>query len=211
MAKPKIRKNSWICEKEEVLHESTILQIVRRECRSSEDDRPHPFYLLRSRDWCNIIPVTEDGKIVMVRQFRIGIDSHTLEVPGGVVDPEDQDIQAAALRELREETGYVPLPGARCVPICSPHSNPAILNNRAHSFIVGPVRKDRSQALDSGEMIDVEEVPIAELPARIARGEITHVIMLNAFLSLAFQTEEGKAALTRRLDDFRGLDAPVKL
>ncbi|MCM2278827.1 MAG: NUDIX hydrolase [Oligoflexia bacterium] len=204
------KENRWHCEKETLVLRSPVLEVVERLCRSSEDRRLHPFYLMRSRDWCNIIPVTEDGKIVLVRQFRIGIDEHTLEIPGGIADPGDPTVQEAALRELAEETGYVPLPGARCVSICAPHSNPAIFNNRVHSFIVGPVRRERDQALDSGEMIEVEEVPIGEIPDRIARGEITHVLMLNAFMTLAFQAPEGAGALKRQLERFSRLDLPMK-
>lgn len=195
-------RNTWICETERTLIDSPFMKVIERTCRSSEDGKKHPFYLLKSRDWSNIIPVTEDGKVVMVRQFRIGVSQHTLEIPGGVNDPGDKDTMAAAIREMTEETGYAPLPGARCIEIANLYPNPAIQDNRCHSFVVGPVRKVGDQNLDAGEMIDVIEIPIAEIPGMIARGEIDHALILNAFLVLALKTAEGSAALTAELRSF---------
>jgi 8-oxo-dGTP pyrophosphatase MutT (NUDIX family) len=198
-------KNSWICEKEKTLIASPVLNIVERDCRNSEDDRKFKFYVMKSRDWCNIIPITEDGKVVMVKQYRIGVSDHTLEVPGGVIDPEDQSIQAAAIRELQEETGYQTLPGAKCESLGWAHPNPAILDNRCYSLIVGPVKRTNSQSLDPGEMIEVVEIPISEIPAMILNGQISHALMLNAFFFLVLQKSESSQALVSRLSDFTGL------
>jgi 8-oxo-dGTP pyrophosphatase MutT (NUDIX family) len=195
-------RNSWICDREKTIIDSPFVQFVERDCHSSEDGKRHRFYVLRSKDFCNIIPVTEDGKVVLVRQFRQGIDQHTLEIPGGLVDPTDHDLQAAAIREMIEETGYEPLPGATSRRVSSALANPAIMNNFCHSFIIGPVRRSREQSLDEGEMIDVVEVPFVELPAMIARGEINHGLILNAFLALALQTTEGEKALIQQLSAF---------
>jgi 8-oxo-dGTP pyrophosphatase MutT (NUDIX family) len=195
-------KNEWICEKERVVITSPVIEVVERDCRSSEDSRPHKFYILRSRDWCNIIPVTEDGKVVLVKQYRVGVSDHTLEVPGGVTDPGDKDLAATAIREMTEETGYVPLPGARCVPLGWSYPNPAMLDNRVHGFIVGPVRREREQKLDLGEMIEVVELPIEELVARVAAGEISHALMLNTFFFLALRSAAGSGALTEGLRGF---------
>lgn len=192
----------WICEKEKNLIESPFVQVVERDCRSSEDSRPHRFYVLKSRDFCNIIPITADGKVVLVRQFRQGIDQHTLEVPGGLVDPQDTDLLAAAVREMIEETGYEPLPGARSRRVLSALANPAIMNNRCHSFIIGPVQRTRPQNLDAGEMIDVVEVPLQEIPQMIERGELEHGLILNAFLGLTLQSKAGSELLIRELSVF---------
>lgn len=198
-------KNRWIITKEEIVAAPPAFQILKRECHSSEDQRKHSFYVLRSRDWCNIIPITEDGKVVLVRQYRIGIDNDTVEIPGGVADADDQNFQDTAIREMTEETGYVPLPGARCLPVVTNYPNPAIQGNRVHSFIIGPVRKETSQNLDSGEMIDVLEVPIAEIPRMINNGEIDHALILNAFLSLAFQSKAAQEKLIRTMQSFCAL------
>jgi ADP-ribose pyrophosphatase len=64
------------------------------------------FVVIASADWCNVIAVTPDGKLVLVRQFRFGIEEFSLEIPGGIIDPGETPV-AAAVRELREETGYV--------------------------------------------------------------------------------------------------------
>jgi 8-oxo-dGTP pyrophosphatase MutT (NUDIX family) len=194
------KKNAWICESEKTLLTSPVMSIIEQKCRSSENERRLTFYLMRSRDWCNIVPITEEGKVVMVRQHRIGIAAETTEIPGGVMDPGDPDAQAAALREMQEETGYVALPGAKVTSLGWVHPNPAILDNRCHLFVVGPVRRAQAQKLDPGEMIETHEVPIAELPSLIRDGKFTHSLMLNAFLFALLRSPEGSALLARQLE-----------
>lgn len=199
-------KNRWISEKETVLIDSPVMQLVRQNCRSSEDERRFDFYILRSVDWCNVIPVTAEGNIVLIRQYRIGIGRHTLEIPGGGVEASDEgDIQSAALREMTEETGYVPAPGATCRSLGWTHPNPAIQDNRCHSFVVGPVVREREQNLDPGEMIEVVEVPLSEIPARIRSGEIRHALILNAFFQLAFENESGETLILEALRRFQAV------
>src|SRR3990170_1650389 len=94
----------WICDQEKTLLDSPFMKLVARDCHASDDGRRHSFVVFRTRDWCNVIPVTEDGRIVLVRQFRAGIDGDALEIPGGVVDDADGAIREAALREMTEET-----------------------------------------------------------------------------------------------------------
>lgn len=197
-----MKANTWILDNEKTLVNSPAITVIEQIRRSSEDGRTHKFYLLRSRDWCNVIPVTEDGKVVFVKQYRIGISDHTLEVPGGVADPEDKDLASAALREMEEETGYSPLPGARCISLGSSHPNPAILDNRVHGFVVGPVRKTHAQKLDEGEMIETVEIPIDEIPERILNGEISHSLMLNTFFFLALRNPEVSNRLRGELQAF---------
>ena len=197
-------KNSWISDSERTLLASPVMTLVERKAHSSEDGRPFTFYVLRSRDWCNIIPVTADGKVVLVRQHRAGINAHTVEIPGGVADATDPDPAAAAVRELAEETGYVPLPQARVETLGWTHPNPAILDNRCHSFIVGPVQRTQEPQLDAGEMIETLEVPIAELPAWIRDGKVTHALMLNAFLFLLLRDRGTAGALAHQLEAFVG-------
>lgn len=199
---PPHSKNSWITESERTVLDSPVMRIVERQCRSSEDHRSHRFFLFQSRDWCNIIPVTEDGNVIFVRQFRIGISAHTLEVPGGVMDPTDADEETAAIREMTEETGYEPMPGYRCLKLGASFPNPAIQDNRVHSFIVGPVKRVREQKLDAGEMIEIVEIPLEEIPSRVFSGEISHALMLNTFFFATLQGEGGTQSLVEKLRSF---------
>jgi ADP-ribose pyrophosphatase len=118
----------------------------------------------------------------------MGIDDFTLELPGGVVDSSDQDFEGAALRELKEETGYAPAAHAKCVKLGWSFPNPAIMNNRCHYMVVGPVEKKSQQNLDPGEIIEVLEIPIEEIPERILDGQISHALMLNNFFLLALRS-----------------------
>lgn len=198
MSMPK--RNSWICNEEHLILKTPVMDIVKRECQSSEDGRAHSFYLLKSRDWCNIIPVTADGKLVLVRQFRAGISGHTFEVPGGIIESSDADVQAAALREMIEETGYLPGPDSTCISLGWTYPNPAILDNRCHFFAVGPVHKKQDQHLDPGEMIEVVEMPFEEIPGRIASGEIRHALTINALSLLGITDPKGWHVVQQRLE-----------
>ena len=165
----------------------------------------HRFYVFKSRDWCNIIPITEDGKVVLIKQFRAGLIGPSIEFPGGVVESEDSNIQATALREMVEETGYQPMPNAKCALLGSSHPNPALQDNRAHSLIVGPVKKTRNQALDPMEDIEVMEVAIEELPKMIAEGQFTHALMLTSLFHFLIQNEETKSKLVSGLKAYTSI------
>ena len=110
---------------------------------------------------------------------------------------------SAAVRELEEETGYVPLPGARSDALGWAWPNPAIQNNRVHSFIVGPVRRAKAQNLDPGEMIDVVEVDLEAIPGMILGGEIRHALILNAFFQLLLKDGAAGGALVESLRRYR--------
>jgi len=97
------------------------------------DLRPeHPYFRLNAPDWVNVLPVTADGKILLVRQPRVGSMTQVLETPGGVVETSERDPTLTAARELEEETGFV---SQRFLPLGSVNPNPAIMTNRCHFFL----------------------------------------------------------------------------
>lgn len=138
----------------------------------------HDFYVLEAPDWVNIIPLTEDEQVVMVRQFRHGTEDFTLEIPGGMVDPEDLNPMAAARREMREESGY---DSEDIIELGKVHPNPAIQGNYCHTFLARGVRSGPKIELDTSEETEVILVPLASIKDLIAGGEITHALVIAAF------------------------------
>lgn len=181
---------SWTCAEERMVMDWPYMQVIERLCKKTAEPQSegHRFYIFRARDWCNIIPVTTEGKILMVRQFRAGSDGVTLEFPGGVVESTDADVAATAIREMVEETGYEPLPGARCTHLGSSYPNPALQDNRVHALVVGPVRPAKAQNLDPAEDIEIVEVGIDELPGLVRDGKFTHALMLTTLLHFLSST-----------------------
>jgi len=135
------------------------------------------FYVVTAPDWINVIPVTDDDRVILVRQYRFGIEGSTLEIPGGMCD-EGEAPADAARRELREETGY---DAGELELLGSVHPNPAIQNNRCHSFLAPGVRRVGAPDPDADEAIEVVEVPLSEIPGLIAGGKITHALVIAAF------------------------------
>jgi len=137
----------------------------------------HDFYIIESRDWVNIIPLTDDHQVIMIRQYRHGSREVTLEIPGGLVDPGDTP-EKAAVRELREETGYQ---AEEVVKIGVSNPNPAIFNNRCYTFMARNVTKVSDPRPDQTEDIEVVLVPLSDIPGLIRKGEIDHAIVIVAF------------------------------
>ncbi len=142
------------------------------------DGRQHPRVVLKAPDWVNVIPVTEAGEVVLIRQFRFGVWRNTLEIPGGMLDP-GEDAATAAARELEEETGYAP-GELRLLGVSRP--NPAFIDNRLHSYLALGCKQVHQGRQESSEDIRVERVPRAKVPELIRSGQIDHSLVLVAFL-----------------------------
>ncbi|MBU1205543.1 MAG: NUDIX hydrolase [Proteobacteria bacterium] len=145
--------------------------------RSPRTGRVHDFYLLESVDWVNIIPLTADEKVILVKQFRFGTNEFSLEIPGGMLDPGDDPANAAS-RELLEETGYA---GDEPLLLGVVHPNPAIHTNRCHTYLIKNATFMNLPQPDSSEDIEVQSIPLAEIPWLIGEGKITHALVIAAF------------------------------
>jgi ADP-ribose pyrophosphatase len=137
----------------------------------------HEFLLLQSPDWVNVVPVTEGGEIVMVRQHRLGTDMLELEIPGGLIDAEDGSPLAAAQRELLEETG---LRAERWRLIGTVAPNPALLNNLCYTYLAEGCRHVDEPQPDATESLDVVELTWLEIQDLVQTGEIRHALVISA-------------------------------
>lgn len=146
----------------------------RHPARGTERD----FVVLQAPDWVNVVALTPDDQIVLVRQFRFGVDAFSLEIPGGVMEP-GEDPVAAGLRELREETGYSGAPASLLGQV---HPNPAMQANRCHFVFVEGAVPAHALEWDADEEIHITTQPAGEVLALAHRGGISHGLVLNALM-----------------------------
>ncbi len=151
-----------------------VRQVVRRSTRTG---RPGRYLVLHVPAWINVVALTPDDEVVLVEQYRHGLDAVTLEIPGGMVDAGEEPA-AAARRELREETGYA---GREPVLLGTVHPNPAIQDNACTTWLIADARPTSRPEPDEGEHIEVVTVPRAEIPDLLSRGRITHSLVIAAF------------------------------
>jgi 8-oxo-dGTP pyrophosphatase MutT (NUDIX family) len=153
----------------------TIRSERRRSPRTEED---HDFYVIDCANWVNVVAITSDHQVVMIEQFRHGSNTIELEIPGGMMDPEDQSPVAAGLRELREETGYEGRNG-RIIGEVFP--NPAIMSNTCFTVLVENCTCVHPVQFDHGEDLITRLVPLPEVPLLVTQGKIRHCLVVAAF------------------------------
>lgn len=169
----------WQTIKSQTVLDHPVLKVMQV-TRSKEGSDPHPFVVLSSPDWVNVIPVTRQGEVVLIRQWRHGTGETTLEIPGGLIDPGETPAIAAA-REMAEETGYE---CERLIPLGQVRPNPALFDNTCYTFLApgawlaGPARPDDT------EDIEVLTVPQSELADMVRDGRIDHCVVVAALAYL---------------------------
>jgi 8-oxo-dGTP pyrophosphatase MutT (NUDIX family) len=175
---PCVPPKEWPLVSTETLLSLRVFELKRNRARSPRTGAEHDFYVLSGRDWCNVVPLTDDGEVVLIRQFRHGTRETTLEIPGGIIDPGDPSPAEAARRELLEETGCE-ANILESIGVIAP--NPAVQSNACYSFVARGVKQVAAPKLDAAEDIEVVRVPLDEIPQRIAAGEVRHALVVVAF------------------------------
>lgn len=174
-------------EKWKVLKSETVMSVgffrMRKDQCQLPDGRINDhYYVIEFADWVNIVPVTTDGKMVLVRQYRNGANEIFLEIPGGSTDGhKKEDPRAGGERELLEETGYKPKEMINCG---YHYPNPALQNNKMHTFLALGCEKVSEPNLDPFEDLVVELRPVEEVYKMWLNGELKHSLIF-ASLGLA--------------------------
>ena len=126
-----------------------------------------------------VVPVTDDGKILMVRQYRNSVDRYTLEIPAGGLNSKDEPTIEAAARELEEETGYR---SENLEWLINLRTTVAFCNEKIEVFVAKNLIPSK-QHLDEDEFIDLGAYTMEELKEKIYSGEIEDAKTVSALLA----------------------------
>ena len=159
----------WKTLSSEYLFYDLWFKVRKEKCETPCGKIVDPYYVYEFPTWVGALPVTKDGKIVMVRQYRHALGETMIEIPGGCVDDTDKNPEEAVARELLEETGYS-FSSYEYLGRISP--NPSTNTNVLHMFLAKEGELVASQKLDENEEIEVVLLSIDELKQLLRENKI---------------------------------------
>ena len=131
--------------------------------------------------WVNVVALTDRDEVVLIRQYRHGIEKVAYEIPAGTTDPQDKSLEEAARRELLEETGYG---GGRWSLLTTLSANPALTNNLTTTFLAEGVTQLAAAAPESNEDIRVHLTPLSQVSRLIETGGFVQALHVAPLLML---------------------------
>ena len=169
--------DEWVQIASDEISDCRVFRVRRDVSENQDTGQKASFFVIENPDWVNIIPFTSNSKVVLIEQYRHGIQEITLEIPGGMVDPGEDPIEAAA-RELTEETGFV---ANEVVYLGKSRPNPALQNNWIHHFAAIDCERSKEPDFDERESISTKLVSLDSIAELIENGSITHSLVLAGF------------------------------
>src|SRR6187397_1893668 len=169
----------WKILSSEYLFNDLWFKVRKDICESPSGKIINPYYVYEFPEWATAFDLTEDNKVLIVKQYRHPIGEVIIELPGGCVDDTDKDFQTAIARELLEETGYI---FASDESLGKISANPSTNTNWMHMFLARGGRKVAVQKLDHNEEIIVELYSIYELKKLIRENKIIQAMHVTCIL-----------------------------
>lgn len=180
----------WKKESSKTVYHDQWLQ-VRSDSASFPDGRViDPYYVVEIPDWCNVVVVTKDDKLILVRQYRYAADQVTLELPGGIIEPGETPLNSVR-REMEEETGYT---SGDIEFLMQVSPNPALHNNTAWFYLARNAEPSGTQQFDALEDLDIVAVSKDELFALLDENKLQHGVQVGA----VYKALEKLGWMTRR-------------
>jgi 8-oxo-dGTP pyrophosphatase MutT (NUDIX family) len=165
----------WKVLSSEYLHREPWLTIRKDKCELSNGEVVPAFYVQEYPDWVNAFALTKDNKVVMVKQYRHGIEEIGIELPGGVAE-DGESMEEAVRRELQEETGYEFNSYEYLGKICA---NPSTTNNFMHMFLARDGKRIGDPQLDDLEDLEVVLYSIEEVKKLVKENKIMQSLHVN--------------------------------
>jgi len=173
----------WKILSSKYLYKTNGVALRVDQCEIPNGDVFEP-YVIETGTWVNVIALTKNREVVLVKQYRHGAGQVLLEIPAGVMEAGDESPLQTAKRELLEETGYA---SEKFFEVGSSYPNPATHNNMTYSYLALDVEKVSQQHLDETEEIEVSLMPFDKFVALAKRGELPQALHISAlFFALTY-------------------------
>lgn len=167
----------WNLKKSQAVFHSPPFGIMAKSYSRGHSIPDFTAYVITAPTWANVIGITPEKQILLIRQYRFGTDKVELEIPGGVIDPNESPL-VGIQRELEEETGFR---SDKWSLIGKVDANPAIQNNKCYTFLAEEITPTGRINFDPEEQIEYEFATFDEVRAHIAEGRITNTFIIAAF------------------------------
>lgn len=172
----------WKILETEELIKAPFFRMRKDRCQMPDGRIMPGYYTFEFSDWVNVVPVTSDGNMVLVRQYRHAAESVELEIPGGSLHGNQENPQIAGQRELKEETGFE---SSNWTYLGYHHPNPALQNNKMHTFLALDCQQTSPPNLDPYEDLTTEVLSVQTVFESLFAGKIQHsIIMASLVLAL---------------------------
>src|SRR5689334_3273866 len=169
----------WKILTSEYLFRDLWFKVRKDKCQSPSGKIIEPYYVYEFPNWVTALPITEDGKVILERQYRHALGEVCIETPGGCVDDTDKTLEDAITRELLEETGYT---FTSYEYLGKTSANPSTNNNWMHMYLATGGKKVKEQEFDDNEDIEIHLASLEEVKQMLRNNEIIQSMHVTALI-----------------------------